>query len=643
MRWTIRTAAASLALAAVVVLGPAPMALAAGPLPPPVDPIPALPSTGMKTWHTSAGGIGNQMMKLGEWWAMQVAAGKVAPGTVPVGATPPGAAISTGTPITAPSSLGLAQKLKMGAGAAGVGFLAIGVTGGTVSFVGQMTGADLDGAMCGQEQWLQTAYGVLTSGMGPSCRAPFIEPNTDATGSTTFSYGVSTLTFLGYVTYSSGQLTRYACYSGNWGSLQAGHRLYVQQGPGSGGWAQVASPGPPNTASLCGQSFSGVTRVGYAGQSATGYGTGFFEVREIATGTVVATTKATSADPLRNSKCTLTWPDGSKTEGFVGQYRQSEGFPIGAVDAACTDALVSKPGHGPGLLPSKIDITETREDTGATTEIATQDVPDFTESERKGLTPGNGKGLVLSKVVNGIVDSCMTWAADCAGWWSQSQNGTVSDIYRCTYGGADVALAECGPYRYTFDTKTQNPTITDPQTGNPVQWSSSPRGNNSTSPGGAGDVGPGQQCMDEWSSAPNPIEWVFHPIKCALVWAFVPRASVTDNFRDGIGSAWNNSTVGAMAVSLSGLPAIFSTEAGCAGLPFDIDFFGIHFQGRLFEACSEPWAGVATVVRNIISGVILVGGFLAILRYGAGVFGFVGLGLGVGDHDTHETKGVRFK
>lgn len=628
MRWTIRTAAASLALAAVVVLGPAPLAFAAQPPPPAVDPARSLPSTVQRAVVTSAGGIGDDTMKVGLWLAMQMRNAKPPVPGVPPASAP--AALANGKMLTGPAVLARGGGLMLPFTA---GWM---LTDGVLAMYGTTTGTDPMQGACAQPDIVQVGIGVLYPFSMPDCTPTITDANADAGGPPVLTYGGYTIRKLGSYRASPGSASTSICLSVA-GSVPTGYILQRIGGNTSPTeWLDFAPGSQPPAGCTTGSNRWSSAHHDYVQSWSV-------RMRDQATGAIVSTMASPTSNPNRSLDCRLGWPDGTTTTGSGGTYTEGDGMRPESIDRACREAFVSKPGHGPGLLPSTIDIGSTREDTGARTELATQDVPDFTESERKGLTAGNGTGLVLSKVVNGVADSCMTWAADCTGWWAESNQGTNQDTYRCTYNGEAVGLAECGIYRNTFDTRTQNPTITDPDTGESVQWGSSPRGNNSTSPGGAGDVGPGQQCMDEWSSAPNPIEWVFHPIKCALVWAFVPRASVTDNFRDGIGSAWNNSTVGAMAVSLSGLPAIFSTEAGCAGLPFDIDFFGIHFQGRLFEACSEPWAGVATVVRNIISGVILVGGFLAILRYGAGVFGFVGLGLGVGDHDTHETKGVRFK
>lgn len=626
MRWTIRTAAASLALAAVVVLGPAPLAFAAQPPPGTVDPIPDLPSRIVKMTQSSSGTYVLDLLGL-------MAAANRETALAPIPKPPPA------TPLTSPAT--------WTRGAGGVAMMAFqagwGLGQGGLAMYAAATGDTYENLSCNQPDWYQGVNSLMTFGLAPGCAGTVANPQPGSmiTGGT-LVFGGLTFKIHAVSTGRDGSPansptgTGYcATWSGNPGSgYGAGWRYpsgYQSMGSWWGGVVQAGTLAP------CGPSG---TTIAWRSTSPAPYYYVYNAQGEVARSSEVKLRPL--ADSTRTPRCKIDWEDGTSTTGTGTAYTENGGIPMSAAGLGCEQAFVSKPGGGPALLPSRITV-ESEDEAGAKTTISDQQVPDYGPDERRAFDATKSAGLVLTKVVNGVSDSCNTWAADCAGWWAQSDQGTNQDTYRCLFGGQAVSLAECGIYRYTFDTKTSTPTITDPTTGQQVPWSSTARGNNSTSPGGSGDVGPGQQCMDEWSSAPNPIEWVFHPIKCALVWAFVPRASVTDNFRDGIGSAWNNSTVGAMAVSLSGLPAIFSTEAGCAGLPFDIDFFGIHFQGRLFEACSEPWAGVATVVRNIISGVILVGGFLAILRYGAGVFGFVGLGLGVGDHDTHETKGVRFK
>jgi hypothetical protein len=148
---------------------------------------------------------------------------------------------------------------------------------------------------------------------------------------------------------------------------------------------------------------------------------------------------------------------------------------------------------------------------------------------------------------------------------TQPQTGTQT--YACSFNGNPVALTECGVYRYTFDSRTATPTITDPVTDEQIVWGSRPDGSNSIDPGtGPGTAtSPGTQCMAEWGSAPDPVQWVLHPVKCALVWAFVPRTAVATATQLRMEDHWRGSLPGQLAEAISGIGV--ELDAGdCGGL-----------------------------------------------------------------------------
>lgn len=598
MRVMRRTGLVAFVTALVVLIGAAPSH--AVDVVNPVDPIPGLPSTAQKAWHTSAGGIGNDMMKLTQWWVSQIQAGK-AGGAVSTGLQ----ALPKAVPITAPAAVPKLSPVAAGgpAGLALSGWFVIGGAGAAVSFVGSAVGADLDGAMCGADQWLQTGYGILTMGMGPSCVSVVADPNADASGGLVLSYGGMTGKYYGRGNLSNGHNA--FLYTGlkdlpsnlRYGSLKT-------DGTVNGSWGWTVST------QAC---YQGGTRV--TGVNCFNIGTTAFSalregvvILDASTNAVVATTKEVTGDPMRDSVCTLTWKDGTTTTGHVGQYRESEGFPIGAVDAACTSALVSKPGGGPGLLPSEIKIGSTNTETGAQTEIAKQAVPDFNESEKVGLTPGDNTGLRLLKVVDGVTQSCMTWEAACASWWPQTSQGTQPTVdtgtYRCEYGGRQVSLTECGPYRETFDTKTNTPTITDPVTGDKADWSSTPDPANSPGTGGQAGQSP-TQCVTSFTL--NPVDWVMRPLRCL----FEPRQSVVTAAQNGVTTAWTNSAVGAWSTALAGW-SFQAPPSGCSGIVIPLDvWFGHDVDPvTILNACPgtplAPWAATSSVVITILSGIGLI-------------------------------------
>lgn len=614
MRWlSVGRAVAAVAIVAGVVLAPV-AAVAADPLVPvPVQPLPGLPSTTVKGL-TNAGSIGNANATWYAWMMAQIKAGAGKPG-------PGGAVVKPSIPITGPKPV---PGVALGATNAAVsGWFAIAGAGAGVKFVGEMTGNDFDSAMCGADSWLQTAYGWLTMGMGPACSAQVLEPNLDVVPASVSANGW-TLTLVG--TYGGSY-----CYAAsNYGTIPTGNWRMGNRIKATGGYSNVAAGPGSKPGTLCG----GTAMYSFGNTSTQDANVRFWN---ISTGETHTMPDQTSADPLRQSRCTLTWPDGSTTEGFVGQYRESEGFPIGAIDAGCTEAYASKPGAGPDLWPTDIKVGSTNTETGAQTEIIGDTTPDWTTDEKKGLDPGDGSGLKLWKIVDTKKFSCMTWAIDCSNWWTQTSSGTQpqtdTGTYRCTWGGNKVALNECGPYRTTFnDPDLDSRTITDPG-GTPQPYpipgpQPNPVPNPNPVPGPGPAPGPGTdpagECFaDGWSAVANPLDWVLVPVKCALVWAFVPSSTAVTNAVTSIGTAAGNV---AAVDPLLALVAELPTSSGCDGIPISLTFFGQEWHGRLLEACTGEARAAATVVNGLMTLAIITGAVLAVVRYTAAVFGFVGPG-----------------
>ena len=353
-------------------------------------------------------------------------------------------------------------------------------------------------------------------------------------------------------------------------------------------------------------------------------------------GTVMATIPESDlkvqAHPDRTLKCDVTMSDGSHLLGTGLTFQEGDGLPIGSDATGCTQALedfVSDPGSP--LYPERIKIDS--DDGTSITTVADEEVP--AESNPNLVpesNPRKNEGLRLLKTVGVDVLSCMTWEADCADWWAESDSGTDNSEYFCTFQGENVDLLECGVYRHTFE-DSENITITDPDTEEEIGWGTDPGADNSTDP--ASGPTPGDRCMASWSSAPNPLEWVMTPVKCALVWAFVPRANKVAESRARISEEVDNTLLGTIAGALTGLSESFQAGVGCGGLPFHLEGPGWEVNAMLLASCEEPAAGIAATVRTILSGVIIAGGILAFIRYLGALFGFTAFG-----RNNSEAKGA---
>lgn len=610
------SALAVLGVSGVLVLGGAGPASAVDPVPGPVDEILDIPSRVVRSVTGSPLGDSVVMMMLkGQRW---VAGG---------GALVPVSVANTPKPITAPAAISRVGGTALTAIIAGWAI----ASNGTIAIIGATTGNGYEQTFCSQPDWYQATTGFVNMGFAPECTAKVPEPNFELP--TTYggvSYSGYSLTVLRVSPYVDAGSNGVLCVATS-GALPAGYGLYGTRSDGvrAGQLLNLNPYGP-----ACGSDkIIGIPKAGYTGAPAY--------IAATASPTVpVATQSAGRGDPQRQLKCRIDWEDGTTTTGNGSTYRESTGVPLSASGTGCEQAYVSKPGRGPALLPDRISV-DSQVDGGAITEISEQAVPDFSPTERKAFGPSNGRGLVLEKIVGVDAGSCMTWAADCSEWWEQTDEGTTTGTYRCTFGGEVIPLVECGPYRHTFDEMTDTPTITNPATGAEEGWSSQPNTSNSINPGAGPGTGstPSDKCFaNGWAAVANPLDWVLVPVKCALVWAFVPRASEVEAAQGRIEAARDETIVGTVGTALAGLGAAFDAGVGCGGLPVHIEGFGVTLvHAQLLASCEEPAAGIAATVRTVLTIAIIIGGILAMIRYLGALFGFQGFG-----KNRSEPSGVSF-
>ncbi|OZB85736.1 hypothetical protein [Microbacterium sp. 13-71-7] len=488
--------------------------------------------------------------------------------------------------------------------------------GGLVAYA-TATGTDYTTMICNTPDWYQGTNAFLSFGITADCKGTMVQPNADKQGTPTLTYSGTTITVVGRTTFSS-SLSGTQGIPSNWpyrwcvsAQAPAGTQLQSRDYVTSSRWTVVYP-----TAGTGGQYSCASGRFdmdgAYSNGSSNYANTDTLRLVSSSSGTVVATQVIPVTDPSRTPTCKITWKDGTTTTGTGTVYQESTGLPSSAAGLGCEQAYVSKPGAGPGLLPSQIEVDST-DDTGAKTQISTQSVPNFGPTETKSMAPSiPNRGLVLEKVVNGVTDSCMTWAADCSNWWSKTSNGTTTgtatETFKCTFGGDPVPLTQCSVYQHTFDTQTSTPVVTIPSTGVDTPWITGTEPLNTTNPGVGVGTDPGGQCMAEWPSAPDPISWILQPVKCALVWAFVPRSSVVTQVQTKVTTAWAPTAVGQIGAML---PAWLTppTGSGCAGphVNWTINWpTHVVFDAYPLSACGEPVATIATLAR-LIASVLLIG------------------------------------
>jgi hypothetical protein len=630
-----RSILAVVGIASVLLLVAPPAANAVDPLPPPVDPIPSLPSTYNKTIATGSGQIFQDQIAYNLWVRQQMAAQRAAAaaGNTAGTATSVAKAVPvTGVrPFTAAGAGGVLTAAFMG------GWM---ITDGTLALYANVTGENPLQQSCQWGDFGIAAVEILYPFSSPDCTVIIDAPNFDVVaGFSNLVGGGVTLAYLGVTT------TGRICYSATPKQPPASPYTWRWETT-TGSW----STGFVDNASDCIGQFGQSAYVGRNASGVTGI-VGLFN-STVSSTVPVSQMTANSTDPGRIPSCQLTWPDGSVTTetGTAAQeYQETAGLPLADFSALCNDGFVSKPGHGPDLLPTEIEIGSTREDTGTYAPIQTAPLPELTPDEKKGLTPGTSSGgLVLQRVVGTVVRNCLTWEVSCVGWYTATDNATdpvVSDgYYRCLFNGSPVSLLECSPYRTTFDTQTATPTITDPNTGLPGPWTSGspgtatgtgtfPSTGANPTPGGGTSTG-GGGCTAGWSW--NPVDWVLNPLRCA----FIPGTVAVTAAQTAVTSSWENSVIGSLQTGLSSIMADFNMAEGCEGLPLHLEAFGtVIVHAQLLAACEEPYAGTAAVVRGLLTVACVITAILAFTRYLGSAFAFASFGNSKGS----DNSGVSFK
>ena len=100
----------------------------------------------------------------------------------------------------------------------------------------------------------------------------------------------------------------------------------------------------------------------------------------------------------------------------------------------------------------------------------------------------------------------------------------------------------------------------------------------------------------------NPIDWVFTPVKCALVWAFVPKpGAMGDAMAEAKGDLLGRPPVSVAVALAVPLVALVNTQVdGCSGNLAD-------FGGGLRVPCAPPGdPGWAQVLYAVLACAVVV-------------------------------------
>lgn len=222
----------------------------------------------------------------------------------------------------------------------------------------------------------------------------------------------------------------------------------------------------------------------------------------------------------------------------------------------------------------------------------------------------------------------------CGGWFSDPNK---QQEYVCTYGktntfaDAHVDLSECNAYAPSFDPQKQEQGVPygDPKTGKVPDGSPAPSPEPGPEPGPAPlPGGDGSACWPHgWAEIFNPASWVLMPIKCALVWAFVPSEGVMQGWGEYVDEIEMRPPINIVVGGFGFITGVFTAYQDCAApvaggtnpycdsLP--PDEFGFVSGAAQDAAGSQAWA----LVYKLIELGVWMGGFLAIWRMSARGFG----------------------
>jgi hypothetical protein len=215
--------------------------------------------------------------------------------------------------------------------------------------------------------------------------------------------------------------------------------------------------------------------------------------------------------------------------------------------------------------------------------------------------------------------SCFSGTVYCAGW----QTNVVRWNMTCEWGPYLMAIELCeAKYGTKFDAQPKpnpqpSPTA-PPTTGTPPTTGPNPE-TPPTDPG-AGTDPDGRSCYaDAWSW--NPVDWVYVPVKCVFIWAFVPDTAVLQGLITDVKDAWSDSTIGNWLGAFGGITPP-TAAGGCAGPTVEFPVKGSEFSAQPLWACSGARATMAAVASGITSAGMVVFGGLGCLRALGSGFGW---------------------
>lgn len=361
----------------------------------------------------------------------------------------------------------------------------------------------------------------------------------------------------------------------------------AQSFPGANGTVAVPAPGHVSTAAL---SFW-LKAYGPSGQSAP-------------VSPVVG-----EADPLRTFECSIQGDNGVTYTTTSPPFKESENKVASADCGTLPD----------GVKPLNAKVVETG-GAGPQT-VYDQPVNPALNEFRTAYPECVSGGCTLDLITVTDKQSCFTQETACNGWFTDPTRGQK---YSCTYGTHDVELERCSAYRQTFDPEMRAGgfAYSNPVTGQIQLTQTAPKGKDSalTSRATVAD------CMSESVDTGDVWNVIFSPVRCALVWAFVPDPLNTKKAAGDITDKINATPVGELGSMFSGWSQAFTVD-GCKGPPLDIvihkGFINLDYHSYPMTACAgDTLAPFAPPVRIFLSLAIVFLGLFAVINSITALFNY---------------------
>lgn len=240
--------------------------------------------------------------------------------------------------------------------------------------------------------------------------------------------------------------------------------------------------------------------------------------------------------------------------------------------------------------------------------------------------------------------SCGQAAVGCQGW---ATDPSRVEHYQCRLGSVVVALDICSPLRRPGSVLPSITTTTE--TGpngeavvelaplpDPATPPSDPAWQYPEDPGGETDPltpytdgGTAQECFPTGWGLLNPFEWVYKPVRCVFIWAFVPRGEVLQAAGDEVKEAIKAHGVLGVLADMADIPT--AVAAGWNGTCEGLGDFAYPVEGQtetLGLPCTPEEAfiggptGVYDVIYQIVNVLLLAtagwAGFLMVRQHFGG-------------------------